>query len=478
VGFAGAACERLLFRMKTMDVLTILFAVSGGAILGVLGAWAVNHRRCLADKRIWQQDSMAERAVLEERVNALNRQVTLLQERLQVADLERKDACRELSSVSAENAVLETRLQEERKQTAEKLALLNSAKEKLALEFQNLAHQIFEDKSRRFADQNRDNLDQLLSPFRLQLKDFEKKVDETYQKEARERFSLRQEVLRLQDLNQQIQTDAVNLTRALKGHTKTQGIWGEMILERVLEESGLRKGREYEVQGSFRDEQGKQFRPDIIVRLPENKDIIIDSKVSLTAYERYVNTTQEDQRGVALRQHLGSLQAHIKSLQSKRYESLPGINSLDFVLMFVPVEGAFMLALEEDEGLFRKAFEQNVMIVSPSTLLLTLRTIQNIWRYEYQNRNAVEIARQAGNLYDHFVRFVNDLEKIGELLERTRQSYDQAYKRLATGRGNLIRRAEGLRELGIQNSKVLSTAVQETAHMDLQGDAASQDNRC
>jgi len=191
-----------------------------------------------------------------------------------------------------------------------------------------------------------------------------------------------------------------------------------------------------------------------------------------------VNTTQEDQRGVALRQHLGSLQAHIKSLQSKRYESLPGINSLDFVLMFVPVEGAFMLALEEDEGLFRKAFEQNVMIVSPSTLLLTLRTIQNIWRYEYQNRNAVEIARQAGNLYDHFVRFVNDLEKIGELLERTRQSYDQAYKRLATGRGNLIRRAEGLRELGIQNSKVLSTAVQETAHMDLQGDAASQDNRC
>ncbi len=449
-----------------MDLLIIFVSIGGSGILGALIAATIMKRRGELAILSLQQRASATEILLQERLDVRGREVAALSARLGETEHQLREVSRSLSAATVRNAELETRLSEERKQSTEKLALLQEAREQLRTEFQNLAHRIFEDKTRRFTDQSRANLDQVLSPFREQLKDFEKKVEDTYQKEARERFSLRQEVIRLQDLNQQIQTDAVNLTNALKGQSKTQGNWGEVILERVLEQSGLHKGREYEAQGSYRDMQGRQMRPDIIVHLPENKDIIIDSKVSLTAYEKYVNATDDEVKKQAIRQHLLSLHAHIKELQGKRYETLPEIRSLDFVLMFIPVEGAFMLALDEDENLFRKCFEHNIMIVSPSTLLVTLRTIQNIWRYEYQNRNAMEIARQAGNLYDHFVRFVADLEKVGEHLEKARQSYDQAHKRLSTGRGNLVRRAEGLRELGIQNTKALSASMQENALMD------------
>lgn len=452
-----------------MEWFILVGAVCSGSILGIFFTTIFLQRRLAADKRAFRQEAATIQAVLEERLNARSQEITTLLERLEKSQQERMRTAQALTEATASHASLETKLAEERKQATEKLQLLNDAKEQMKLEFQSLAHHIFEDKSRNLAAQSRSSLDQLLHPFRAQLKDFEKKVDEAYQKEARERFSLRQEIVRLQECNQQIQTDAINLTNALKGQVKTQGIWGEIVLERILEQSGLHKGREYEAQGSFRDAQGRQLRPDIVVHLPENKDIVVDSKVSLIAYERYVNATGDEQRSLALRQHLTSLHSHIKSLQSKHYEALPGIRSLDFVLMFIPVEGAFMLALEEDETLLRKAFAQNVMIVSPSTLLLTLRTIQNVWRYEYQNQNAVEIARQAGNLYDHFVRFVNDLEKIGDLLEKSRQTYGQAHKRLTTGRGNLVRRAETLRQLGIQNSKVLSPIIQENAYIDLNG---------
>ena len=449
-----------------MDLLIIFISIAGSGILGSLISAAIMKRRRELNILALQRHASETKIILEERLDARGQEVRALNVRLREAEQELRQIAQTLSAATVRNAELETRLSEERKQANEKLALLQEAREQLRLEFQNLAHRIFEDKSRRFTDQSRANLDQVLTPFREQLKDFEKKVDDTYQKEARERFSLRQEVVRLQELNQQIQTDAVNLTNALKGQSKTQGNWGEVILERVLEQSGLHKGREYEAQGSYRDTQGRQLRPDIIVHLPENKDIIIDSKVSLTAYEKYVNAADDELKKQAIRQHLLSLHSHIKELQGKRYETLPEITSLDFVLMFIPVEGAFMLALDEDENLFRKCFEHNIMIVSPSTLLVTLRTIQNIWRYEYQNRNAMEIARQAGNLYDHFVRFVAELEKVGEHLDKARQSYDQAHKRLSTGRGNLVRRAEGLRELGVQNTKALSASMQENAHID------------
>jgi DNA recombination protein RmuC len=450
-----------------MNTLNLGITAAAGMALGAALTFLFMHRRASFTVLTQEKEASATEAVLRERLDTRARELTGLTMRLSELETERRELGRSLSEATAQIAALETRLNEERKQSAEKLALLNDAREQLRLEFQNLAHRIFEDNSRVFATRNRENLDQLLTPFREHLKDFGKKVEQTYQDEARERFSLRREVIRLQELNQQIQIDAVNLTNALKGHGKTQGTWGEVILERILEQSGLRKGREYVAQGSYRDGGGRQLRPDIVVHLPGDKDIIIDSKMSLTAYERYVNAADDESKSQASRQHLASLQSHLKDLQSKQYQTLPEIRSLDFVLLFIPVEGAFALALELDDDLFRKAFEHNIMIVSPSTLLATLRTIQNIWRYEYQNRNALEIARQAGNLYDHFVRFVEDLEKVGEFLAKTRQSYDQAHKRLTTGRGNLVRRAEQMRQLGIENTKILSTAIREGAHMDM-----------
>jgi DNA recombination protein RmuC len=484
-----------------MRDVVILFWLAGGLVAGCVVTWLLGRARIGAAIAAVRKDATTERAVLQERLSAREQEAAALTGRLaevqgvasQAADeltaarmriaglkeqvgrmplLEKEIATRDerLRLLQADHArlgatvsELETRLDAERRQADEKLALLGEAKEQLRLEFQNLANRIFEDKSRRFTDQNRLHLDQVLNPFREQLQFFGQKVDDVYQKEARERFSLRQEVLRLQQLNQQISADAVNLTNALKGQVKTQGTWGEIILERVLEESGLTRGREYVAQGSFRNAEGRQLRPDVVVHLPEGKDIVIDSKVSLVAYERYVNAADAAEREQACRQHLASLRAHLKSLASKSYEDLPGIGSLDFVLMFVPVEGAFLLALEEDGELFRKAFERNIMLVSPSTLLVTLRTIQNIWRYEYQNRNALEIARRAGALYDQFVRFIEDLEKLGEHLLRSQQCYDSAHKRLATGRGNLVRRVQGLRELGVKSKKSLAATLLESA---------------
>jgi DNA recombination protein RmuC len=273
------------------------------------------------------------------------------------------------------------------------------------------------------------------------------------------------EVQRLQELNQKIGEDAANLTKALKGDAKTQGTWGEIILERILEESGLRKGIEYDSQGGFRDTDGKLLKPDVVVHLPEEKDIIIDSKVSLVAYEKYVRTEDADERDRAVKDHLISINAHLKSLESKRYDELPGIKSLDFVLMFIPIESAFMLAIDKDSEIFRKAFDQNIMIVSPSTLLVTLRTIQSIWRYEYQNKNALEIAEKAGNLYDKFVGFVADLEKLGDQIDNAQKAYDGAHNKLISGKGNLVSRAQTLIDLGVKSRKRLPASVIQEAEL-------------
>jgi DNA recombination protein RmuC len=453
-----------------MDVLTTVIAFCLGTACGALFGGMLVYRRARTARLVRDRDTHAQIAVLQERLENRARENAAMAVRLSTLESEKAEKNQALSAAAARTASLETQLDQERKQASEKLGLLNEARDQLRLEFQNLAHRIFDEKSRIFVDQNRTNLDRVLMPFRDQIKDFGTKVEQAYHAEARERHSLRQEVVRLQELNQQIQEDAVNLTAALKGHAKTQGTWGEIVLERLLEQSGLRKGREYVVQCSYRNTQGRQSRPDIVVHLPDSKDIVIDSKVSLTAYERYVNAVDQESRLLAVRQHMASLHAHLKELQGKEYENLPQIRSLDFVLMFVPVEGAFTLALEEDENIFQRAFEENLMIVSPSTLLVTLRTIQNIWRHEYQNRNALEIARQAGNLYDHFVRFVDDLEKVGEFLGKSRLYYEQAHRRLATGKGNLVRRAENLRELGVQVNKILPSDILEGAHLDIDGE--------
>jgi len=381
---------------------------------------------------------------------------------------EQRDEIRNLrirvESHGEENAGLKSTLDSERRNTEEKLSLLRKMEGELQARFENLANQIFDAKSKTFADQSRANLDTILRPFKEKITEFENKVTEVYTNEGKERHSLIKEVQRLQQLNQQISQDADNLTRALKGDTKTQGAWGELVLERILEESGLRKGIEYDAQGGFRDANGKLLKPDVIVHLPEKKEIVIDSKVSLVAYERYVSAEEGVEREKALKEHLLSINAHLKGLESKKYDELPGVKSLDFVLMFIPIESAFMLALEKDNEIFRKAFDQNIMIVSPSTLLVTLRTIENIWRYEHQNKNALEIADRAGKLYEKFAGFVEDLEKIGTQLETTRKTYDAAHNKLTSGRGNLVSRAQGLIELGVKSRKQISSeALQDIA---------------
>ena len=350
---------------------------------------------------------------------------------------------------------LKTSLDEQALQNEEKLTMLEGASKQMNKEFKALANEVFESRQQAYKEESKEQLSGLLGPLSERIKDFEKRVEDTYSQESRERFSLIREVKNLQELNTKISTDAVNLTNALKGENKTQGTWGEVILERVLEKSGLEKGREYESQVSLRDEDGRRRQPDVIVHLPEGKDVVIDAKVSLTAYERYTSAEDETARSVALKEHIQSLRRHLKLLGEKDYQQLDGIYTLDFVLLFVPIEAAFGLAVQQDGELFSDGFEKNIVIVSPSTLLATLRTIQNIWRYEHQNRNAQEIASRAGALYDKFVNFVGDLETIGNRISSVQTAYNDAHKKLVSGRGSLITRAEGMRELGAKVSKSL-----------------------
>ncbi len=376
------------------------------------------------------------------------------------AELDRKERLLQerqdqLTRLTAESAELKTALADERKQANEKIALLQDARDSLTTEFQNLAQQIFEEKSRKFSDQNRTSLSQLITPLREQLGDFKKRVEDVYDKESRDRAALFSEISHLKDLNQRISKEALNLTRALKGDSKTRGNWGEVILERVLEASGLQKGREYDLQVCLYDQHGKRFQPDAVIRLPEGKDVIVDAKVSLKDYEISYTAEEAGEKEKALKAHIDSMRNHIRGLAAKSYEALEGIRTLDFVLMFIPIEAAFLAAIEKDRELFSEAFEKNIIVVSPSTLLVTLRTIQNIWRYENQNRNAIEIARKAGALYDKFVGFVQALEEIGAQLEKARGAYQTAYDRLVNGRGNLIRRTQELKELGVKAGKEL-----------------------
>ncbi len=350
---------------------------------------------------------------------------------------------------------LQTTLTEQSRQNEEKLALLQQASERMNKEFKNIAGEIFESRQQAYKEESKEQLSGLLGPLSERIKEFEKRVEDTYTKESRERFSLIKEVKNLQDLNTRISNDAINLTNALKGENKTQGSWGEVILERVLEKSGLQKGREYEVQVAMRDEDGRRRQPDVVIHLPEGKDIVIDAKVSLTAYERYSSSDDEAIQQDAVKQHVQSLRRHVKSLGDKDYQQLDGVYTLDFVLLFVPVEAAFSLAVQYDGEIFSDGFEKNIVIVSPSTLLATLRTIQNIWRYEHQNRNAQEIASKAGALYDKFVNFVGDLETIGSRINSVQTAYDDAHNKLVSGKGSLVKRAEGMRELGAKVSKSL-----------------------
>ncbi|MCT7615324.1 DNA recombination protein RmuC [Aliarcobacter butzleri] len=339
----------------------------------------------------------------------------------------------------------------EKENLKEKINFLENNKQQMKLEFENLANKLFDEKEKKSTT----NLTFVLSSFKEQLDSFSKRVNDIYNDETKQRSSLLTEIKNLKELNNQISNDAINLTKALKGQNKTQGDWGEMILSSILDQTGLREGKEYTIQGSFTSVEGKRLRPDVIVHLPSNKDIVIDSKVSLNAYINYSKAENEDEKQQASKELVKSITSHIKDLSSKSYENIDGVKTLDFVLMFIPIEGAFLLATSSDDNLFKLAFDNNIMLVSPSTLYVTLRTIENIWRNEHQNENAQLISKKAADLYDKFVAFVGDIEDIGTNITRTQKAYDGAMNKLSSGNGNLIRRTEEFLELGVKPKKQL-----------------------
>jgi DNA recombination protein RmuC len=371
-----------------------------------------------------------------------------------------------LQTAHAELAHARTRADADRASAQEKLQLLTDAKTALSDQFKTLATEILEEKSKRFAEQNQHNLGTLLDPLRTQLSEFKGKVEEVYVQEGKDRSALSEQVRQLMELNKTLSNDANNLTKALKGSAKTQGNWGELILERVLEASGLRKGHEYHVQDSQLDEEGRRLQPDVVIHLPEDRRLVVDAKVSLVAYDRFMAADGDDERAASARAHLESVRQHIRGLSAKRYQDLYGLKSLDLVVMFVPIEPAFMLAVTHDDALFMDAWQRNVLLVSPSTLLFVVRTIAHLWRQEAQSRNAQDIAKRGAELYDKLSAFVADLQKVGAKLKDAQSAYDDAEKRLASGKGNVIRQAEMLKGLGLKTAKALPSAL-----VDASGDA-------
>jgi len=406
--------------------------------------------------------------------------------------LQERNAVLNETKISAEKTITELQLQQKQLQTekediirvniqqdadiknlSEKLTVqkeeLENIQEKFTKEFENLANKILDEKSTKFTEQNRENIKQILTPLQDKIKLFEDKVDKTHKESIDYHAALRQQIIGLKELNEQMSKEAVNLTKALKGDSKTQGNWGELILERVLEKSGLEKDREYVLEKSFNtdDENKTRLRPDVIINLPDNKKMIVDSKVSLTAYEQYINSDNEDEKVQLLKEHIASLNRHVTQLSEKKYEDIYEIESPDFVLLFVPVEPAFAVAINSDDQLYNKAFEKNIVIVTPATLLATLRTIDSMWQNEKQQRNAIEIARQAGALYDKFEGFVNDLTRVGKKMDEAKVEYRGAMNKLVDGRGNLITSVEKIKKLGAKAKKSLPQNIIERAQDEL-----------
>ena len=391
----------------------------------------------------WQKD--AKEHLLQEREQ--------VQKHLDAFELQTAELHEQNQSLELQNAVLKSKYESEMQSWQEKIELLQNAKDELSSEFKNLSNKIFEDKSKQFSSLNKEQLELLLKPFREQIANFSKEAREQFEEELKDRHLLKNELLRLKEMNAHLADEALNLTRALKGENKIQGNWGELVLENILEQSGLREGIEYELQASRKSEEGKTYRPDVIIHMPKNRDIIVDSKVSLAAYERFVNEEDPDCKKRYLQEHIVSISSHIKELSSKKYENLEAVNTLDYVLMFMPIEGAFLLALEEDGEFFKRAYESNILVVSPSTLLVTLRTIEHIWRTQHQEEHAKKIAKEAERMIEKLVGFVEELQNVGAHLSKAQESYDTAINRLHTGRGNIIKRAENIVKLGLKPKK-------------------------
>lgn len=370
----------------------------------------------------------------------------------------------QLGQARVSNASLQAKLDAQHDAHQIQLEQQTQTKEAFDGYLKQFAESSLKQQASQLSSQNQDQLGHLLNPLKQQLGDFRKKVDDVYDKDARDRAGLTQQINSLLELNNKLSSDANNLTKALKGDNKAQGNWGEMVLEQVLEQSGLRKGHEYQTQVNLTQVDGKRLQPDVVIHMPENKDVVVDSKVTLVAYERYQNAQDEAERSIALAEHLASVRAHIKGLSGKSYESAQGVSSLDYVLLFIPIESAYMLALQADADLFVSAMKNNIMLVSPATLLMVLRTIHNIWRYEHQSQNAKEISRQAEEMHKKLVDFVTSMDSVGSHLVRAQDAYDTAHKRLSSGRGNLINRAQSMVKLGgIQPKKALPEVMIERA---------------
>ena len=357
---------------------------------------------------------------------------------------------------------LEAELDSERKQVQNRIESLNEAKEALTNQFKNLANEILEDKSRKFTEQNAQQLDILLKPLQTKLTEFKEQVSNSYDQESRERFALKNEIERLANLNLKMSDEARSLTNALKGDSKIQGNWGELVLESILESSGLRKGEEYLVQDSHTQADGGRLQPDVIIKLPEGRHLIIDSKVSITAYARHTEAKTSELAEKELLAHIQSIRQHIHGLSGKNYTGISDLSTVDFVLMFIPVEPAFLSALKSAPNLYQEALSKNIVLVCPGTLMATLRTVAHLWRQDQQNRNAMEIARQCANLYDKFVGFVEDLEQIGKRLDQAQSSYHDAFNKLRSGKGNLIKAAERVKELGVKPNKMIASSLLDT----------------
>jgi DNA recombination protein RmuC len=404
----------------------------------------------------------SETSKLEERAQQANLQVDKLQERFEEAIHQREEIRTEKdflgNELTKQNAAYDNLKQRHEEQREELLKL----QEKFSKDFENLANKIFEESSKKMSDKNKENIEHILNPLQEKIKNFEKKVEDTHKESIDRHAMLRQQIIGLKELNEQMSKEATNLTKALKGDSKTQGNWGELVLERVLEKSGLEKDREYKMQMSFTTDEGKRVLPDVIIFLPDNKKMVIDSKVSLVAYERYVNEEDEEVQKQHLKEHIASLKRHVDQLSAKNYEKLYEIESPDFVLLFVPIEPAFAMAINKETNLYNWAFDKNIVIVTPTTLLATLRTIDSMWNNQKQQQNAVEIARQAGALYDQFVNLTDDLIKVGKQLQTVGGTYESTMKKL-TGRGNLIGKVEKLKKLGIKQSKNIDQKLIERA---------------
>lgn len=432
----------------------IAYIIIGLALGFTLGFVLANSRKKTQTAEI-QHDFIQKISDLEKNLAAHSAIKESLEKQYEEASRNYSEALKANSEYVARIASLETEKQNLNEKLEYQKKEIEEIRNRLNLEFENLANKILEEKSKRFTEQNRNNLDEILKPLNEKIKEFQKQVDETYNKEARERFSLQNEVKNLIELNKKISDDANNLTKALKGDQKVMGDWGEFILESILEKSGLQKGIEYITQQSFENEEEKRLRPDVIVKYPGNKSVIIDSKVSLVAYEKYANTEEPESKKQYLQEHLTSIRNHIKILSAKNYQNIYGLQSLDYVFMFIPIEPAFLAAIQNDRELWTEAWNKKILLISPTNLIAVLKIIAEMWRVDFQNRNAQEIARQSGELLNKFSNFLQDLDKIGQKIDDSKKHYEEARNKLYSGKGNLINRAKQLQLLGAKTSKNL-----------------------